>query len=66
MKKIQSNAVHCRRLEDGSGYGVFPGKRKLPPIPLGAGGRDKWELCLAVGRTVKEAWADYRKEKDRP
>lgn len=52
--------VYCRRLEDGSGYGIFPGLRKLPPVPINRGGRDRWEQCLGVGTTVAGAWKSYR------
>lgn len=60
---MAKDRVYCRKLEDGSGfvvcfggilrtneYGIFP---VLP----------KWEEVLGLGKTRKEAWADYRSRK---
>jgi hypothetical protein len=49
MKK----SIYARKLEDDSGFGVFERADKLA----------RWEKCLGVGPTLKEAWADYRKIK---
>jgi hypothetical protein len=56
-------AVYCRQLEDGSGFGVFVGtlnKNTLPAFPAPVAGRDRWEECVGVGGTRVAAWADYR------
>ena len=52
------NPVYCRKLEDNSGFGVFLGTAKENQA---GPGRPRWEQCVGVGRTRKEAWADYRK-----
>lgn len=57
---MNNKKVHCRKLEDGSGYGIFPGKKKLAPISIYQGGFDRWEEGLGVGETMSEAWKSYR------
>jgi hypothetical protein len=61
---MAKESVYCRRLEDGSGFGVFVGTLKentLPAFPVA--GRERWEPCAGVGSTRAEAWADYRASK---
>lgn len=56
-------SVYCRKLEDDSGFGVF--QRKVA-YSVAAGHKvedHKWEMCLGVGSTQKEAWEDYQARK---
>jgi len=57
---MNRRVVYSRKLEDGSGFGVFERIFRWSKGLSKMVQDDKWESCLGVGITLSAAWTDYR------